>query len=118
MYDKQLREEELQTSVELAREIAPSEDELAARRNAKMIIQRLERTPSEQFARMERDEGNVIQDLWRYSGGPSAQIFWAWAYDADWDPASVNVTVCDGEEYQGRIRVSIYCLDAWFCAGR
>ncbi|WYZ41183.1 hypothetical protein EsH8_V_000078 [Colletotrichum jinshuiense] len=236
LYDAQLREEELQTPAELAREIVRSEDEKVARRNAKLIIQQLEGASPEELAQMERDEGNAVKamwkrvshvppawvrriaeaqqpwgfvfyrsreverkygaiweeawdaiqensrripwpvqgershqrlwidtwatglvfedlpeddalrrhfkdfreslsspgilrdtfividdecipkDLWRYPGGPSAETFWVWAYDADWEPASADVAV--PEEYQGRVKVPIYCLNAWFYAAR
>jgi hypothetical protein len=47
------------------------------------------------------------------------QNFWVWAYDADWDPvSSTRVNASDGEEYQGRVKVSMYSLDAWFYAAR
>lgn len=42
--------------------------------------------------------------------------FWVWAYDADWEP-SASGTLTEAE-YQGRVKVSIYSLDAWFYAAR
>ncbi|KAF5562520.1 hypothetical protein FPHYL_5616 [Fusarium phyllophilum] len=44
--------------------------------------------------------------------------YWVWAYDADWD-ISTEETVCsNGEKYQGRVKVAVYCLNAWFYAAR
>ncbi|EXA32183.1 hypothetical protein FOVG_16556 [Fusarium oxysporum f. sp. pisi HDV247] len=44
--------------------------------------------------------------------------YWVWAYDADWDN-STEETVCSrGEKYQGRVKVAIYSLNAWFYAAR
>lgn len=42
---------------------------------------------------------------------------WVWAYDADWDSAS-DETICNGEKYQGRIKVPLYALGGWFYAAR
>ncbi|CVL03930.1 uncharacterized protein FPRN_11987 [Fusarium proliferatum] len=42
---------------------------------------------------------------------------WVWAYDAHWDSDS-RETICNGEKYQGRIRVPITALEAWFYAAR
>ncbi|GKT56423.1 hypothetical protein ColTof4_09032 [Colletotrichum tofieldiae] len=64
------------------------------------------------------DDECIPEDLWRYLGGPSDETFWVYAYDADWEPASTKVTVSDGKEYRGRVKVPIYCLDAWFYAAR
>ncbi|KAI8242537.1 hypothetical protein K4K55_010199 [Colletotrichum sp. SAR 10_96] len=255
IYDARLREEDLQTPVALAKEIVRSGDQKAARRNARLIIQQLERISPEELAQMERDEDNAInaiwkrvshpppawvrqiadaqqswgfvfyrsreverkyghmwdevwdaiqensrriphpvqgersheyallhsihcageestlrrlwrstwatgltskdlpeddalrrhfkdfrellsssgilrntfimiddecipEDLWRYPGGPSAETFWVWAYDAGWKPAFVDTIVYNGEEYRGRVKVPFYCLDAWFYAAR
>lgn len=62
-YDARVREEELQTPVELAREIVRSEDQRTARRNARLIIQQLKRISPEKLIQMERDEGNVINAI-------------------------------------------------------
>ncbi|KAL9568841.1 hypothetical protein ACKAV7_006986 [Fusarium commune] len=43
--------------------------------------------------------------------------YWVWAYDADWDSSSEG-TICNGEKYQGRIKVAVYALKAWFYAAR
>ncbi|KAI7766388.1 hypothetical protein LZL87_014282 [Fusarium oxysporum] len=43
--------------------------------------------------------------------------YWVWAYDADWD-SSTEETVCNGEKYEGRVKVAIYSLNAWFYAAR
>ncbi|KAF5686388.1 hypothetical protein FCIRC_2944 [Fusarium circinatum] len=42
---------------------------------------------------------------------------WVWAYDADWERASEE-TICNGEKYQGRVKVPIYALEGWFYAAR
>lgn len=46
--------------------------------------------------------------------------FFVWAYDADWDSSSLSTKdiAVDGEEYNGRVKVSIFSLDAWFYAAR
>ncbi|KAH7015837.1 hypothetical protein EDB80DRAFT_748643 [Ilyonectria destructans] len=253
-YDAQLREEELQTPTERAREIVRNEDEKTARRNAKLIIPHLERLSPDELAQMERDQGGAIKaiwkqvappppawiqqivdaqqpwgfvfyknrvaeqemghdwddvwgeiqqctnripmsingersheytllahihtggnernmrnlwttdwaagpidpdlseddalrrhfkeyreslsspgilrntfimiddqcipaDLWKYTGH-AIDTFWVWAYDADWEPSSTDVTVSNGEEYRGRVRVPLYSLDAWFYGAR
>ncbi|KAH6983539.1 hypothetical protein BKA56DRAFT_615512 [Ilyonectria sp. MPI-CAGE-AT-0026] len=36
----------------------------------------------------------------------------------DWEPSSTDVTVSNGEEYRGRVRVPLYSLDAWFYGAR
>ncbi|TWU72922.1 hypothetical protein ED733_000324 [Metarhizium rileyi] len=39
--------------------------------------------------------------------------------DANWEPAiSTEKTTLNGSEYQSRVKVAIYCLDAWFYAAR
>ncbi|KAG8667727.1 hypothetical protein FPOAC2_12913 [Fusarium poae] len=43
--------------------------------------------------------------------------YWVWAYDADWD-SSEEETVFDGEKYQGRIKVAIWSVNAWFYGAR
>ncbi|KAF5686389.1 hypothetical protein FCIRC_2945 [Fusarium circinatum] len=45
--------------------------------------------------------------------------YWVWAYDADWD-SSTDETACSssGEKYQGRVKVAVYSLNAWFYAAR
>ncbi|RYO83982.1 hypothetical protein DL762_005884 [Monosporascus cannonballus] len=63
------------------------------------------------------DAGCIPEDLWECNR-PGYEIFWVWAYDADWEPSSTNDTASDGEEYQGRVKVPIYCLNAWFYAAR
>ncbi|RYP72426.1 hypothetical protein DL771_004221 [Monosporascus sp. 5C6A] len=187
-YDAQLREEELQTVAERAREVVRTEDEKIARRNAKWVIPLLERLSPEDLAQMELQGGGAINAIWKQvspappawiqqivdaqqlwgfvfdktretkqkyghkwhfkdyreslsSPGilrntfivvdagcipedlwectrPAYEIFWVWAYDADWEPSSTKDTESDGEEYQGRVKVPIYCLDAWFYAAR
>ncbi|KAF5699712.1 hypothetical protein FMUND_14673 [Fusarium mundagurra] len=42
---------------------------------------------------------------------------WVWAYDADWDSTSEE-TICNGEKYQGRVKVPIVALEGWFYAAR
>ncbi|PNP53565.1 hypothetical protein FNYG_15742 [Fusarium nygamai] len=42
---------------------------------------------------------------------------WVWAYDADWDRDSEE-TICNGEKYQGRVKVPIVALEGWFYAAR
>ncbi|KAF7556573.1 hypothetical protein G7Z17_g1328 [Cylindrodendrum hubeiense] len=63
------------------------------------------------------DDEDIPEDLWKYSG-PARDTFWVWAYDADWEPSSTDVTFSNGEEYRGRVKVPIYSLDAWFYAAR
>ncbi|OBS19948.1 hypothetical protein FPOA_11673 [Fusarium poae] len=43
--------------------------------------------------------------------------YWVWAYDADWD-SSEEETVFDGEKYQGRMKVAIWSVNAWFYSAR
>lgn len=69
-YDAQLREEELQTPTERAREIVRHEDEKTARRNAKLIIPHLERLSPEELAQMERDQGGAIREIWKQIAPP------------------------------------------------
>ncbi|KAH9233591.1 hypothetical protein K456DRAFT_1724512 [Colletotrichum gloeosporioides 23] len=40
------------------------------------------------------------------------------AYDAGWKPALADTTGSDGEEYRGRVKLPIECLDTWFYAAR
>ncbi|RGP69884.1 hypothetical protein FLONG3_7639 [Fusarium longipes] len=48
--------------------------------------------------------------------GEALDPYWVWAYDPDWDgPEEV---VCNGEKYQGRIKVAIWSLNSWFYAAR
>lgn len=63
------------------------------------------------------DDQCIPADLWKYTGR-AVDTFWVWAYDADWEPSSTNVTVSNGEEYRGRVRVPLYSLDAWFYGAR
>ncbi|KAF5694861.1 hypothetical protein FDENT_990 [Fusarium denticulatum] len=42
---------------------------------------------------------------------------WVWAYDADWD-RDPEETICNGEKYQGRVKVPIVALEGWFYAAR
>ncbi|KAL5615723.1 hypothetical protein FOBRF1_004471 [Fusarium oxysporum] len=44
-------------------------------------------------------------------------LLWVWAYDADWDSSPEEI-ICNGEKYQGRIKVPLYALEAWFYAAR
>ncbi|KAI8190869.1 hypothetical protein K4K51_000680 [Colletotrichum sp. SAR 10_75] len=75
IYDARLREEDLQTPVALAKEIVRSGDQKAARRNARLIIQQLERISPEELAQMDRDEDNAINAIWkRVSHPPSAWV--------------------------------------------
>lgn len=69
-YDAQLREEELQTPTERAREIVRTEDEKTARRNAKLIIPHLERLSPDELAQMERDQGGAIKEIWKQIAPP------------------------------------------------
>ncbi|KAI8300438.1 hypothetical protein K4K59_001624 [Colletotrichum sp. SAR11_240] len=56
-------------------EIVRSEDQKAARRNARLIIQQLKRISPEKLIQMERDEGNVINATWkRVSHPPPAWV--------------------------------------------
>lgn len=49
--------------------------------------------------------------------GINTEQFWLWAYDADWEPMD-SYTAPNGEVYQGRMKVLINSLDAWFYAAR
>ncbi|KAF5711566.1 hypothetical protein FGLOB1_4925 [Fusarium globosum] len=44
--------------------------------------------------------------------------YWVWAYDADWDSSTEETVSSSGEKYQGRVKVSVYSLNAWFYAAR
>ncbi|SCV40085.1 uncharacterized protein FFB14_07387 [Fusarium fujikuroi] len=44
--------------------------------------------------------------------------YWVWAYDADWDSCTEETVSSSCEEYQGRVKVSVYSLNAWFYAAR
>ncbi|KAG5750952.1 hypothetical protein H9Q70_006408 [Fusarium xylarioides] len=44
--------------------------------------------------------------------------YWVWAYDADWDNSTEETLCSSGEKYQGRVKVAIYSLNAWFYAAR
>ncbi|PNP53573.1 hypothetical protein FNYG_15750 [Fusarium nygamai] len=44
--------------------------------------------------------------------------YWVWAYDADWDNSTAETVCSNGEKYQGRVKVAIYSLNAWFYATR
>ncbi|KAH7125049.1 hypothetical protein B0J13DRAFT_679929 [Dactylonectria estremocensis] len=69
-YDAQLREEELQTPTERAREIVRDEDKKTARRNARLIIPHLERLSPDELAQMERDQGGAIKAIWKQIAPP------------------------------------------------
>jgi hypothetical protein len=58
----------------------------------------------------------ITKDLLK-NDGFNTDIFWVWAYDADWKSSDEDLTV-DGEKYQGRVKVAITCLNAWFYAAR
>ncbi|KAH8665388.1 hypothetical protein BGZ61DRAFT_538743 [Ilyonectria robusta] len=62
------------------------------------------------------DDQCIPADLWKYTGR-AVDTFWVWAYDADWEPSS-DVTVSNGEEYRGRVRVPLHSLDAWIYGAR
>ncbi|KAF7548471.1 hypothetical protein G7Z17_g7034 [Cylindrodendrum hubeiense] len=205
-YDAQLREEELQTPTERAREIVRCEIEKTARRNARLIIPHLEHISPDELTQMERNKGDTIKAIWKQIAPPppawiqqivdsqqpwgfvfykSREVerkfgydwydvwgeikdylseddalrrhfkdykeslsspgflrntfimindqcipedirrnnrqdiddFWVWAYDADWEP-SADITVSNGDEYRGRVRVPLYSLNAWFYGAR
>lgn len=67
------------------------------------------------------DDDPIPHDFWS-SVSRVVDIFWVWAYDADWDPSSEDDSAQaegDGERrYEGKVRVAIYSLDAWFYAAR
>ncbi|KAF5591542.1 uncharacterized protein FSUBG_10468 [Fusarium subglutinans] len=44
--------------------------------------------------------------------------YWVWAYDADWDNSTEETVCSSGEKYQGRVKVAVYSLNAWFYAAR
>ncbi|KAF5586831.1 hypothetical protein FPANT_7124 [Fusarium pseudoanthophilum] len=44
--------------------------------------------------------------------------YWVWAYDADWDDSAEETVSSSGEKYQGRLKVAVYSLNAWFYAAR
>lgn len=74
-YETQLREEELQTPEERARERIRREDEKLARRNAKWVIPVLESLTAEELARMEEDEGGATLAIWKQvSPAPPAWV--------------------------------------------
>ncbi|KID94206.1 hypothetical protein MAJ_09820, partial [Metarhizium majus ARSEF 297] len=194
-YNAQLREEELQTPAERAREIVRIEPEKTARRNAKWFIPALEELAKTNqldkadtnaiwkqggrsllYACIDKihcnEHSSTARKLWApvWPPGPLAgdlaadnavrqhfrdyrgsllspgilrntfividassipeniedsfitracDIYWVWAYDADWEPLlPTSDTGLDEEEYQGRVKVAIDSLDAWFYAAR
>ncbi|KAH7142580.1 hypothetical protein B0J13DRAFT_526039 [Dactylonectria estremocensis] len=65
--------------------------------------------------------GPISQDLPEDNAlrrGPTRGTFCVWAYDADWEPSSTDVTLPNGEGYRGRVKVPIYSLNAWFYVAR
>ncbi|KAF5251045.1 hypothetical protein FANTH_3806 [Fusarium anthophilum] len=44
--------------------------------------------------------------------------YWVWAYDTDWDNSTEETVCSSGEKYQGRVKVALYSLNAWFYAAR
>lgn len=63
------------------------------------------------------DSGPIPEDLGEGTGR-AWQAFWVWAYDADWEPSSKSDNAPEEQGYQGRVKVPLLCLDAWFYAAR
>lgn len=88
-YEAQLREEELQTPAERAREIVRAEEEKIARRNAKWAIAFLERLSPDDLAQLELQDGGANMAIWKQiSPAPpafvqqiaEAQLPWGFVY--------------------------------------
>ena len=88
-YEAQLREEELQTPAERAREIVRTETEKTARRNAKWAIAFLERLSPDDLAQLELQDGGANMAIWKQiSPAPpafvqqiaEAQVPWGFVY--------------------------------------
>ncbi|KAI1015455.1 hypothetical protein LB504_010925 [Fusarium proliferatum] len=99
IYESRLREEELQTPAARARENIRRDVIKTARRNAKWVLSELDRLSDEEKAQPLEDFGET-------------------AYDADWDSSTEETVSSSGEKYQGRVKVSVYSLNAWFYAAR
>ncbi|KAG4261948.1 hypothetical protein FPRO03_11416 [Fusarium proliferatum] len=126
IYESRLREEELQTPAARARENIRRDVIKVARRNAKWVLSELDRHSDEEKAQPLEDFGETVRAIWkRASHAPPAWIEeilraqqpWGFVYYKAKE-VKEPYDLSSGEKYQGRVKVSVYSLNAWFYAAR